>query len=78
MQYNAIGTWILGGLSFTALLLLSESRAHSMRTDLGKCVLSSLSLNYIKQLRLKDDVRLVLHQTLEVLPPHNHPYCQLK
>ena len=31
-----------------------------------------LSLNYIKQVRLKDDVPLALHQTLKVLPPNEY------
>ena len=33
--------------------------------------------NFIKQLRLKGDICLALHQMLEVHPPLNMPYCWL-
>ena len=32
----------------------------------------NISLNYIKQNRLKDNVRLTLHQTLQVLQPNEY------
>ena len=39
---------------------------------------SSKSLNYIKQLGLKDDLPLTLHQTMEVLHPNEYAILSVR